>query len=152
MSASPSTRDLRERLEATQGRVKALREALSTQDPQTPREEDLERLSRLETEVEQLELRRVEATRQRDLAALARAGAEKLALREERPPLPSAALLPAALAVGLLGGALLCFWWLDAPFGRQQPLLAAGLGCLASGAFLLRAAWRLGRLSGAREL
>lgn len=150
-SAPPTARDLRERLEATQGRVKALRHLLSTQAPTSPLPGDLERLASLKAELELLEGRQAEASRRCESARRARDGAEKLSLREA-PPVVVTALVPAALALGLIGGGLACFWLLDSGFARQWPLLSAATGVVVSGAFLLRAGWRLGRVSGAREL
>jgi hypothetical protein len=61
-------------------------------------------------------------------------------------------LLPVAGVVGLLLGAALSSWWFDALSNAGWPRLGAGLAFSVSSFWLLRGAWRAGRVSGAREL
>ena len=79
------------------------------------------------------------------------AGAEKLSLRGEQARASTRLLLVAGV-VGLALGAAFSGWWFDALWNAGWPRLGAGLAFSVSSFWLLRGAWRAGRVSGAREL
>lgn len=144
------SRELRSRLEDSQGRAKSLRDGLPSMNESLPLPEDLEALERLKAESSHLESQIASTI---DRAALARADRDEAA-REVLRAEPGASLghvgIPVALGAGLLSGLTLCWWWAGLPFSLDSPRLAALIAFSASSGVLLRSAWRAGRITGAR--
>ena len=86
----------------------------------------------------------------RELLLRDRDAAERAVLRQEPPPAGVGSALPAMLLLGFGTGGVLISSWLDSPFGRLWPRTAVAFAFGASSLWLLRSAWRIGRVSGAR--
>lgn len=78
------------------------------------------------------------------------AASHELLLREVPAPLSNQDKNP--VVGGIVSGLMFSAWWWTRSFSNEVPLLAAAIPIGLSALGLLRAAWRAGRVAGARGL
>ncbi len=144
------SRDLRKRLESAQAKVKELERSLPSIDLSTPLPEHLSMLESLRQQTAACESELAVARDRRDVAKQERDVASRAVLRLESVPSVSVWSLAFSLVSGLVAGLVLVVAWFDTPLARAFPLAAIALSFTLSAALLLRSAWRIGRVSGAR--